>query len=74
MASIETGLAAAAAKLSHQACHGNVLLRDSYYLSKYCSTKNYVSIGGAAENQEKEEKQQKEGNSNRGATEYLSGQ
>ncbi len=64
VASIETGLAAAAAKLSHQVCHDNISHHYFYYSCKNCPTKKYVPTGGATENQEKEEKHQKEGNSN----------
>lgn len=73
VASIETGLAAAAAKLSHQ-----VSYLHSYTTADisdhFAQTKNDVSKGGTTKNQEEEEKHQKEGAGNRGAPENLSGQ
>lgn len=56
------------------------MLRQKCYMMivtipvRIAQQKKYVPIGGAAENQEEEEKHQKEGNSNWGATENLSGQ
>ena len=62
VASIETGLAAAAAKLSHQVCQWTVSLQNGPVSTSQSKKKYiYISIGGAAENQEEEKKHQKEG-------------